>query len=310
MEKQLFFSSHCKKYGLSLWQCPQFLFFVMGIMIIVATLAAYFIGSRYVEDPLLVALIIILLAMVLFIISFIITQGFERLAEANRMKSEFVSIVSHQLRSPLTNLRWALSYLISEDMKDDPAQKAEYYKILQENAGRMGDLIDNLLIVSRMEQKTMLLKKEELSMEELINALIRDSEMFSAASNIKIDFKSEAGLPKIFFDEYQIKLLLDNLLSNAIHYTKGGGTVEIRLLRKNKNLFFEIKDSGMGIPKEDQKYIFQKFFRAQNAVQKQTQGSGLGLYIAKSVVDAAGGKIGFKSEEQKGSTFWFTLPIK
>jgi two-component system, OmpR family, phosphate regulon sensor histidine kinase PhoR len=302
--------SHCRKYGLSLWQCPQFLFLIMGIVIILAILAAYFIGSRYIEDPLLVSLIIIILVLVLFVISFIITSGFERLAEANRMKSEFISIVSHQLRSPLTNLKWTLDFLTSREMKDDPEKKMEYYKILKENAGRMGELIDNLLIVSRMEQGRMMVKKEEFSLEDLIDDLVSAFQPFLQASNIKIDFVAEPDFPKVFVDRYQMKLLIDNLLSNAIRYTKGGGRVAIRLFVKNNNLIFEIKDTGVGIPKADQKYIFQKFFRAQNAAQQQTQGSGLGLYIARSVVESAGGKIYFKSDEGKGSTFWFSLPAK
>jgi signal transduction histidine kinase len=310
MDKEVSLKSHCRKYGLSLWQCPQFLFFVMGLIIIVSIIAAYLIGSRYIDDPLLVSLIIILLVLVLFVISFIITSGFERLAEANRMKSEFISIVSHQLRSPLTNLKWTIDFLTSREIESTPEKKSEYYKILKENAERMGELIDNLLIVSRMEQGRMASKEEEIILEELVDDLISDFRPFLIASNIKVDFVAEPGLPKITADRYQVKLLVDNLLSNAIRYTKGGGKVSVRLFTKNKNLIFEIKDNGVGIPKEDQKYIFQKFFRAQNATRQQTQGSGLGLYIAKSVVENNKGKIYFKSDEGKGTTFWFSLPIK
>jgi signal transduction histidine kinase len=281
----------------------------MGIIIILSILAAYSIGSRYIDDPLLVTLIIIMLVFVLFIISFVITQGFERLAEANRMKSEFISIVSHQLRSPLTNLKWTLDFLTSGEIGLIAQKKEDYYKILKENAARMGDLIDNLLIVSRMEQGRMISRREEFSAEELVRDLIHDSEPFSIASNVKINLNVEPNLPKIFFDKYQMKLLVDNLLGNAIRYTRGGGTIKIKLGHEKQDLFFEIKDDGVGIPKDDQKYIFQKFFRAENATKQQTQGSGLGLYIAKSVAEAAGGKISFESEERKGSTFWFKLPL-
>jgi len=117
-------------------------------------------------------------------------------------------------------------------------------------------------------------------------------------------------LPKIFADPSQIKLLVDNLLNNAIRYTRGKGKVAIWLSRAKNNLYFRIKDNGVGIPVNDRKYIFQKFFRAQNALRQQTLGSGLGLYIAKCVAESSGGKIGFESEEEKGSTFWFTVPIK
>jgi signal transduction histidine kinase len=226
------------------------------------------------------------------------------------MKSEFVSIVSHQLRSPLTNLRWAADFLISSDKEKLKEKEADYLKIMKENAVRMGELIDNLLIVSRIEQGRFPLKKEEVNLEDMIKEVIKDFEIFAEASNVKINIAIAGRLPPIFIDKFQIRLLLDNLLSNAMRYTKGGGKIEISLSRDNKNILFKIKDSGVGIPQRDQKYIFQKFFRAQNAQTYQTQGSGLGLYIAKCVAESSGGKISFKSEEGKGSTFWFTIPVK
>jgi signal transduction histidine kinase len=304
---QLSVRSQCKRYGLSLWQCPQFLFLIMGGIIIAATLAAYFVGEHYISDPLMVALIIIILAIVLFIISFIITQSFERLAEANRMKSEFVSIVSHQLRSPLTNLRWTLDFLISENGEK---KRFEYYTILKENSVRMGELIDNLLVVSRMEQGKMPIKKEEIFLADFVRKIIKDLEQFALAANVKIDFNIEDDEMKVSADSSQLKLLIDNLLANAIRYTRGPGSVKIDLSKINDKIIFKIKDNGLGIPKNDQKYIFQKFFRAQNVQQHQTQGSGLGLYIAKTVAESLGGKIGFESKENVGSTFWFTIPIK
>lgn len=307
--EQLNIIAQCKKCGVSIWQCPQFLFLLMGVIIIGSTLAAYAIGSRYVDDPQIVALIVIFITAVLFIIAVIITHSFERLAGASRMKTEFINVVTHQLRSPLTNLKWAIDFLLLDESGTTKEKKAEYFKILKENAFRMGELIDNLLIVSRIEQGRLPLRKEKISLENLSKKLIKESQLFLKASNVEIEFKVQKDLPKIFTDPSQIKLVIDNLLSNAIRYNKGKGKVEIRVLRKNKDLYFEIKDNGVGIPKDDQKYIFQKFFRAQNATKYQVQGSGLGLYIAKLIVEKLGGKIDFKSGEGKGSTFWFTLPI-
>lgn len=307
--KELNIFSQCAKYGLPLWQCPQFLFLVMGIFIIVVTLVTYAIGTEFINDPALVALIILILTVVLLIIAFIITKSFERLAEASRMKSEFINIISHQLRSPLTNLKWALDFLTSKNIEDIKEKKEGYYDILKDNAARMGELIDNLLIVSRIEDKKVLSNKEEVSLEDIIRKLIQFYQPFALASNIEIIFNPEENLPKAFVDPFQIKLLIDNFLSNAIRYGRGKGKVEINLLKKDSNFYFEIKDNGIGISKADKKYIFQKFFRAKNAFKNQTRGSGLGLYIAKYVAESSRGGIGFESEEGKGSTFWFTLPI-
>jgi len=308
--EQLNLPAQCKKYNLSLWQCPQFLFLIMGIIIIVSILFVYAIGTKYIEDPYLVALVVIGIALVLLILAFIITQSFEKLAEANRMKSEFVSIVSHQLRSPLSNLKWTIDLLLSEKVELEEKKELEYLKILEENAQRMGDLISDLLIVSRIEQGRFSPRNESIFLKDLIDKVIEEANIFSKAVNAEISFKSEENLPKIFFDPSQIKMVITNLLDNAVRYIKDKGKIEIKLAKKGKNLYFEIKDNGVGIPPHDQKYIFQKFFRSQNVLKRQTNGSGLGLYIAKSIIEKADGRIGFKSQEGIGSTFWFTLPIK
>jgi len=307
---QLNIFAQCRKYGLPLWQCPQFLFLIMGIIIAVTTITSYVIANRYIADPQIVALMVLIITAILFIIASIITRSFERLAEANRMKSEFISVVSHQLRSPLSNLRWALELLISGRLGKIEEKQTEYFKILKENSARMAELVQDLLIVSRIETAKLPFKEQEFVLEDLVNDLIKEFEPFARASNVEIYFELGKNLPKAFSDPFQIRLVIENLLDNAIRYIKERGRVEIKLETRDKNFYFEIKDNGIGIPREDQKYIFQKFFRSENILRYQTQGSGLGLYIAKAIVERAGGKIGFRSQEGVGSTFWFTLPIR
>jgi signal transduction histidine kinase len=121
-------------------------------------------------------------------------------------------------------------------------------------------------------------------------------------------------LPEALAVINQITIVIENLIDNAIRYAKpkGGikGFIEITIAKKEKNIQFKIEDNGIGIPEEDQKFIFQKFFRSQNVRETQPYGSGLGLFITKSIITRLGGKIGFRSEEGKGTTFWFILPIK
>ncbi len=301
--------SQCKKYYLPIWQCPHFIFLVMGFIIVISILSAYAIGNRYIEEPLMVALLALIIAVVFFIFGFILITSFERLAEANRLKSEFISIVSHQLRSPLTNLRWVLDLMMSGRVNPISQRQIEYFKILKESSDRMQELIKDLLIVSRIETAKLPIKKENFRMENLINLIIKEFEPFTKASNIEIFFEKEERLPEVLADQSKIGLVIENFLDNAIRYIKGKGEVKIRLKKKISEIYFEIEDNGVGIPEEDQRYIFQKFFRAGNVLKYQTQGTGLGLYISKYIIDKSGGKIGFKSQEKKGSTFWFTLPI-
>ncbi|OGZ19158.1 MAG: hypothetical protein A2Z68_01035 [Candidatus Nealsonbacteria bacterium RBG_13_38_11] len=308
--EQLNIIKQCRKYSLSVWQCPQFLFLIMGIIIIFSSLITYAIGSRYVEDPLLVALIVIVVSIILLIIASTITRSFESLAETNRMKSEFVSVVSHQLRSPLSNLKWVIELLMSGRVCPVAEKQIEYFRILRENGKRMSELVSDLLTVSRIEQGRLPLQKEKASLKDLVEKIIKETEILAKASNVEVEFISADNLPQIIFDPSQVKMAIANLLENAIRYAKAKGSVKINLKKENGKLYLEVKDNGVGIPGKDQKYIFQKFFRSENAKKHQTEGSGLGLYIAKSIIEKSGGKIGFISKENKGSTFWFTLPIK
>lgn len=300
----------CRQYGLSVWQCPQFLFILMGVIIIVTSLGSYLIGIRYVTDPYLVTLMVISIVVILFIISFIITRSFERLAEASRMKSEFINVVSHQLRSPITNIKWIADFLTSEDIEMTPEKKQEYIGHLKENTARMVELVDELLIVSRIEQGGFPVRKRQGSLSILIRELIKRSKVFAEASNVSLKFYCQKDLPKANFDPALIRMVIENLVDNAIRYTKGKGKIEIYLKKKGNNLLFLIKDNGVGIPKTDQSHIFKKFFRSENVLREQTHGSGLGLYIVKSIINASKGKVWFNSIEGKGTTFYFTLPIK
>lgn len=308
--EQLDLPAYCRKYGISIWQCPQFLFLIMGVVIIISTLLTYAIGSRFIDDPYMVTLLVLFITAILFIIASTITQSFERLAEANRMKTEFVSIVSHQLRSPLSNLKWIMELLISGRISAVSPKQAEYFRILKENSERMGELVSDLLVVSRIEQGKLVLKKQSFSLVNLLKEIIKEMEFFAKASNVEIEFEAKENLPFAFGDSLQIKLVIESLLDNAIRYSKEKGKVKITLGKKEEKLYLEIRDNGVGIPRDDQRYIFQKFFRSGNVMRQQTEGSGLGLYIAKSIIEKSGGKIGFQSQEGAGSTFWLTLPTK
>jgi len=304
--------------GIPVWQNPQFLFLVMGFIIVLAVILFYIFGTRYIEDPVQAILIIAALTGILFTIDFIITQSFQSIAEASRMKTEFIEIVSHQLRTPISSLRWVAEILMSEKIGKANEQQKEYFGILQENCNRMADLMTKLMAVTKIEGVSYAINKEKINFLDLTQSVIKGFEALAQKNNLKISADLDNNLPEVFTDPFQSKTVMENLLANAInysHFQNGAAAHEIKeikvvLKKKGNNIYFEVRDQGVGIPKNDKKYIFQKFFRSQNSLRYKTQGSGLGLYIVRSLVKRLGGKIGFMSEENKGSAFWFTLPIK
>jgi len=307
--QQLNFIKQCRRYHLSLWQCPSFLIVLIDLIIISAMLSTYLVATKYTEQPEIVALIVIGVTTILTIISYFIIQGFEQLAEANQLKSEFVNIVSHQLRTPLTIIKWTIN-LMMKQTDNLPEKQLEKLKTIKENNQRMTDLVNDLLNVSRIEQGKLGLQPEKVALKEVIQNLIKDYLPLAKASNISLSLETDKNIPLISIDSQGIKVVLQNLIDNAIRYIKNKGQVKISLKRKKGLIKCQVQDNGVGIPPEDQRKIFQKFFRSRNIMKYQTEGTGLGLFISKSIIEASGGKIGFKSQEDKGSIFWFEIPIK
>ena len=307
--RQLNVVAECRVAHLKPWQCPPFLVLVMGFITIISMIATYVLATRYTEEPQVAALVVIFVAVLFLVVGNLIIAGFNAIAQANRMKSEFVSIVSHQLRSPLSIFKWTLEAMGRTHRNPGPAKGEESFTHnLRTSTEKMIRLVNSLLEVSRIEARTFLLKKEKISLAVLTQGIISDFHDYARASNVMLELNTEAGIPDIVGDRDRIAMVIQILIDNAVRCSRGNGKVEVRIKKKGSLVEFDVKDSGVGIPEAQKKFIFQKFFRAENGTKHQTEGTGIGLYIAKSIIEAAGGKIGFSSEEGKGSTFWFTLP--
>ena len=231
-----------------------------------------------------------------------------------KMKTEFVSISAHQLRTPLSAIKWTLRMVLDQDIGAiTPEQKDILEKSYLSNE-RMINLVNDLLNVTRIEEGRFLSKPEPVQIEELIQSVVDNMQEEAKKRKISLSF-TKAGrslLPIVKLDKEKMKLTLDNLVTNALKYNNNGknGRVEVFVKENSeKELQVEIKDNGLGIPEGQQSRIFTKFFRGENVVRMEVDGSGLGLYTAKNVVEAHGGKIWFESEEGKGTTFYLTLPI-
>jgi len=227
-----------------------------------------------------------------------------------KIKTEFISLASHQLRTPLSAVKWFGKMLISGDAGDlNPMQK-EYVEKIYESNEREIRLVNSLLNVSKIESGKILVEPRLTDLTRLISSVMTDSRLEAGELGKKLTAVIDKKIPKIYIDEDQIRQVYANLISNAVRYTKKGGVISVKVYLSKNFIMTEIKDNGIGIPKREQKRVFDKFFRASNALKIETDGTGLGLFLSKTIVESSGGKMGFRSSEGKGSTFWFTLPVK
>jgi len=296
-----------KKYNVPLWEYPPFIFFIMGIVIIFAILFAYFVSNQYLA-PEYVPLVVLVVAIVLFFLDYLIVNSFQGLAEANLIKGEFMKIISHQLRAPLTNSKWTLEIAMEEE---NLGKVKEALNTIREQNEKMLMLVDDIVFSLKIERGEKDLLLEKIDIGEIVEKVLKKFSFLAKSHNVEIKVEKDEGLPKILISSARISKAIENLVENSIQYSKEkGGEIFIKIEKKPKKIKFTIKDQGVGMSKEEQKYIFKKFFRSSNILRYQTQGLGLGLCISRSIIEELGGKIYFKSKENEGTIFWFELPIK
>jgi PAS domain S-box-containing protein len=230
--------------------------------------------------------------------------------ELDQMKDSFLSVAAHQLRTPLGSMRWSMELLLSGDLGDLPADAKEAVGQLYENSQRMVMLVNDLLDVSRIDQNK---GKEEKKTVDVIS-VIRDAVAAMAAEAKKRSVKVEISIPEesvpgIMAPPKRLYEAFENLVSNGIKYNRKDGRLDIVVEKSEKDITVKIIDTGIGIPKGDQSKIFSKFFRASNAVLKETEGSGLGLSVVKSYLEEADARISFESAEGVGTTFLIRFPF-
>jgi two-component system phosphate regulon sensor histidine kinase PhoR len=226
-----------------------------------------------------------------------------------RMKTEFVSISAHQLRTPLSAIKWTLRMLLDGDLGKITAEQREFIEKTYESNERMITLINDLLNVTRIEEGRYLFKTAPYDIVELMGSALNAYRDEAKKRKIKLEFNPPKGeFPKVKMDDEKIKLAFQNLIDNAIKYTPEKGKVTTGLNYDKKEVVVFVKDNGVGVPKDQQGRLFTKFFRGTNVMKRETDGSGLGLFIVKNIIEAHDGKIWFETKEGEGTTFYFSLP--
>lgn len=229
--------------------------------------------------------------------------------QSDRLKTEFISLASHQLRTPLSTIN-----LYAHMLKDGYSGKltkgqTDLLKVVLSASSRMNYLINTLLNITRVEGGNISITSKPTDLDELLNELLTGFKPRIADKKITLEIKIGSVVPIVTTDRVIVGEILNNLISNSIKYTPDKGKISVALYKKGNNVEFNVKDNGYGIPKDSQDNIFTKFFRASNITSHDVTGTGLGLYFTKLLADKVNGEVWFKSKENSGSSFFFTVPI-
>ncbi len=238
-----------------------------------------------------------------------IGQDITQRKEVDRAKTEFVSLASHQLRTPLSAIRWYSEMLLSKYAGELNDKQRQYVNEIYAGNLRMVDLVNALLNTSRIDLGTFAIEPEDVSPVEICKSVIGElqPQLMERKQHVA-EFFSQA--PQIYrADPKLLRIIFQNFLTNSVKYTPESGTIQVEIAAQQAYLYIRVSDNGYGIPKSQAGQIFKKLFRADNVRQRDTEGTGLGLYIVKAIVEASGGRISFDSEENQGTTFHVYLPI-
>ncbi len=229
--------------------------------------------------------------------------------EIDRAKTEFVSVASHELRTPLANMSLSLDIILNGIAGELNKEQKRYLRGVYRDIEGMSEVINALLNVSRIELRTMIINPEPTNISDIATRVVEEIAPQIRNKNLKLKTSYEKELPVIDLDRNLTRIILQNLISNAIKYTPFGGKISVVIKKQRSDVLIEVADTGCGIPEDEQNKIFMKMFRARNARETKNDGIGLGLYIVNSIVEKVGGKIWFKSEENKGTVFFVSIPL-
>ncbi len=231
--------------------------------------------------------------------------------ELSKSKSEFITIAAHQLRTPLSGIKWTSEMLLNQELGELNSQQLDGLKQINENIAKLIELVEDLLDVSKIEEGKFGYVFGKADLIKVIEEVVIAHQEMAKQYKVKIIFnKPSTNLPLILMDKDKISIVIQNLIENAIKYNVENGEVKINieLLKDKPFIQVSVEDTGIGINKNDLPKLFTKFFRSQDTLKKETSGSGLGLYISKNIIKRHGGEIWAKSIEKRGSTFYFVLP--
>jgi len=231
----------------------------------------------------------------------------EKLRQLDETKDDFISMASHQLRTPLTSVKGYVSMVLDGDGGSLTALQRKLLNQSFISAQRMVYLISDLLNLSRLKTGKFVIERTPTNLAAVVHEEVRQLVETAEARNLQLTFQKPEHFPTLMLDETKTRQVIMNFIDNAIYYTPSGGKITVKLENRTQSVELAVTDTGIGVPREEQHRLFTKFYRADNAKRARPDGTGLGLFMAKKVIAAQGGAVIFKSVEGRGSTFGFTF---
>jgi signal transduction histidine kinase len=229
--------------------------------------------------------------------------------QIDKAKTEFVSLASHQLRTPLSTINWYVEMLLSLDVGKLTPKQRQYSEEVYHASQRMVNLVNALLNVSRLELGTISVEPKLVNIITIAKTCLKELSPQILKKKLIVKQKYEKSITFVSVDPKLIAIIFQNFLSNSVKYTPNKGKINLTINKEKESLLISVADNGIGIPVSQQANIFEKLFRADSAKKTDPDGSGLGLYIVKEIIHYIGGKIWFKSSTRKGTTFYASLPL-
>lgn len=233
-----------------------------------------------------------------------------QLRKLDEVKDEFISMASHQLRTPLTSIKGYLDMILEGDAGEITPMQRKFLIEAFVSSERMVHLINDFLNVSRLQTGKFMIEKRPVDLAKIVGQEIDSLKISANGRELSFKYKKPKQLPRLMLDEGKIRQVIMNFADNALYYSRAGTTITVTLTVEEGDVVLKVKDTGIGVPEEEQARLFTKFYRATNARKQRPDGTGVGLYLAKRVVMEHGGSVIFASTEGKGSTFGFRLPIE
>jgi signal transduction histidine kinase len=233
----------------------------------------------------------------------------DQLVEADKLKDEFVALISHDLRTPLTSIIGYVELTLEEVGPELDAERRAYLEVVSRSSERLLRLVDDLLFVARLQAGRLVLERSQLDLCLIASQAVEEARPRAESKQLTLEFAGDSPL-LIDGDKGRLFQLLDNLITNAIKFTPEGGRIDVRAIRSGSTAVLDVSDTGIGLGQGEADLVFDRFFRSARVVAEQVPGTGLGLFIARAIVEAHNGTIGVSSRDSGGATFHIELPAQ